>query len=46
MKSNVPHSYTRVIPKVMINVAQLATLQHQTIEDRLVDDANYCHIFE
>ena len=39
-------SFTRVIPKVMSNVAQLATLQHQMIEYRLVGDANYCHIFE
>jgi len=33
-------------PKVMNNVASLATPQHQTIEYRLVGGANYCHIFE
>ena len=38
--------YTRVIPKVTSNVAKWATLQHQTIEYRLVGDANYCRIFE
>ena len=37
---------TRVIPKVMRNVAYLATLQHQTIEYRLVGGVNYCHSFE
>jgi len=33
-------------PKVMNNVASLATPQHQTIEYHLVGGANYCHIFE
>ena len=36
----------RVIQKVMSNVVQLATLQHQTTEYRLVGSTNYCHIFE
>jgi hypothetical protein len=35
---------TSVILKVMSNVAQLATLQYQTIEYRLVGGAKYCHI--
>jgi len=37
---------TRVIPKVMSTVTQLATLQHQTIEYCLVGGASCCHIFE
>jgi hypothetical protein len=40
------HLNTRVILKVMSNVAYLATLQHKAIEYRLVGGANYFHIFE
>jgi hypothetical protein len=39
-------SITKVIPKVMSDVAWLATLQNQMIEYRLVGGANFCHVFE